>query len=69
VTVHNYFVEDVCSIRVFGLELCNSIDTTWYRNTKVGITTQNFGIEVSNTWHNQLVDDFACHFPLNSHYL
>lgn len=30
------------------LELCNTIDTTSYRNAKVDIDTQNFDIEVSN---------------------
>ena len=31
----------------FSVVLCNTIDTTRYRNTKVGIDTQKFGIEVS----------------------
>ena len=42
VCIYIYIEEDT---HVFKLVLCNTIDITRYRNTKVGIDTQTLGIE------------------------
>ena len=47
------------------LELCNTIDTTQYRNTKQYRSTSSFGIVgIDYATYNQTGDDFGSHFQL-----
>ena len=47
------------------LELCNTIDTTRYRDTKQYRSTLSFGIVgIDYATYNQTGDDFGSHFQL-----
>ena len=47
------------------LELCNTIDTTRYRDTKQYRSTSSFGIiGIDYAIYNQTGDDFGSHFQL-----
>ena len=50
---------------MYTLELCNTIDTTWYRDTKQYRSTSSFGIVgIDYATYNQTGDDFGSHFQL-----
>ena len=55
----------VCVCPPPGLELCNTIDTMWYRDTKQYRSTSSFGIVgIDYATYNQTGDDFGSHFQL-----
>ena len=50
---------------ITSLELCNTIDTTRYRDTKQYRSTSSFGIVgIDYATYNQTGDDFGSHFQL-----
>ena len=54
----------VCN-QAYNVELCNTIDTTWYRDTKQYRSTSSFGIVgIDYATYNQTGDDFGSHFQL-----
>ena len=54
-----------CNCLLHILELCNTIDTTRYRDTKQYRSTSNIGIVgIDYATYNQTGDDFGSHFQL-----
>ena len=54
-----------CYFTLCQLELCNTIDTTRYRDTKQYRSTSSFGIVgIDYATYNQTGDDFGSHFQL-----
>ena len=62
----SYVLQYCCRVvSLIQLELCNTIDTTRYRDTKQYRSTSSFGIVgIDYATYNQTGDDFGSHFQL-----